>query len=127
MLIVVDASALVDGLFGREVVVAELRQHALNAPVTVDAEVLHAIRRKWIAKLLDDDAALAAVNAFREMVITRHPIQPFVDRMWSLRHNITAYDASYVALAESLSIPLVTRDWRLAHSSGHTARIEYIA
>lgn len=127
MLIVVDASALVDALFGREQVAAELRQHALNAPVTVDAEVLHAIRRKWIANLVDDDTALATVKAFREMMITRHPIQPFLDRMWSLRHNITAYDAGYVALAESLNLPLLTRDWRLAHSSGHSATITYIA
>jgi predicted nucleic acid-binding protein len=46
--------------------------------------------------------------------------------MWSLRHNITAYDAAYVALAESLDVPLLTRDRRLAKSSGHAARIEYI-
>ncbi len=46
--------------------------------------------------------------------------------MWALRHNLTAYDAAYVALAESLDLPLLTRDRRLASSSGHTARIEYI-
>lgn len=46
--------------------------------------------------------------------------------MWALRQNITAYDAGYVALAESLGVPLLTRDWRLAHSSGHAATIEYI-
>lgn len=47
--------------------------------------------------------------------------------MWFLRHNVTAYDAGYVALAESLSLPLLTRDRRLAQSAGHAARIEYIA
>jgi predicted nucleic acid-binding protein len=46
--------------------------------------------------------------------------------MWALRNNITAYDAGYVALAESLGVPLVTRDRRLFNSSGHAARIEYI-
>lgn len=46
--------------------------------------------------------------------------------MWAIRQNVTAYDASYVALAESLDLPLITRDRRLAHSSGHAARIEYI-
>lgn len=47
--------------------------------------------------------------------------------MWALRQNITAYDAGYVAPAEALALPLLTRDWRLAHSSGHTATITYIA
>jgi predicted nucleic acid-binding protein len=46
--------------------------------------------------------------------------------MWALRHNITAYDAGYVALAESMNVPLLTRDGRLSRSSGHAARIEYI-
>ena len=46
--------------------------------------------------------------------------------MWALRKNITAYDAGYVALAESLDLPLITRDRRLSRSSGHAARIEYI-
>lgn len=46
--------------------------------------------------------------------------------MWSFRRNITAYDAGYVALAESLNVPLLTRDRRLSRASGHAARIEYI-
>lgn len=58
--------------------------------------------------------------------LMRHPVEPLVHRMWSLRANVTAYDASYVALAESLSLPLVTRDRRLSRSSGHAAAIEYI-
>jgi predicted nucleic acid-binding protein len=128
MSIVVDASAIVDLLLGADDhVAAELAQHELHSPVTIGAEVLHALRRKWIAGQLHDDVATTAIRAFREMEITRHPIHPFLERMWSLRRNITAYDAGYVALAESLDSPLLTRDWRLAHSSGHAARIEYIA
>ncbi|HEV7766904.1 MAG TPA: type II toxin-antitoxin system VapC family toxin [Thermoanaerobaculia bacterium] len=127
MLIVVDASVIVDALSGVATVAAELRKHELHAPVTIDAEFLHAMRRRWIVKLLDEDAAPTVMKAFREMAIARHPITPLVDRIWSLRRNITAYDAGYVALAESLNLPLLTRDWRLAHSSGHTAGIEYIA
>jgi predicted nucleic acid-binding protein len=64
---------------------------------------------------------------FRRYDIIRYPVEPLVPRMWSLRRNITAYDASYVALAESLNLPLITRDRRLAQSSGHAARIDYIA
>jgi predicted nucleic acid-binding protein len=127
MLIVVDASALVDALLGDDEVMAQLRLHELHAPVTVDAEVLHALRRMWTAKLVTEADALAALDGFHAIEISRHPVQPFLDRMWSLRHNITTYDAGYVALAESLNLPLLTRDWRLAHSSGHTATIEYIA
>ena len=47
--------------------------------------------------------------------------------MWAIRQNLSAYDAGYVALAELLNVPLLTRDGRLARSSGHAARIEYIA
>lgn len=127
MLIVVDASAIVDALLGVGDVDARLQRHILHAPVTIDAEVLHAIRRKWLAKLIDGDLGAEVLQFFQGIPITRHPITPLVDRIWSLRRNITAYDAGYVALAESLNLPLLTRDWRLAHSSGHTAAIEYIA
>jgi predicted nucleic acid-binding protein len=127
MLIIVDASAIVDALFGVGNIHARILQYEVHAPVTVDAEVLHAVRRKWLAKLVEDYEASLAVDLFQTFAITRHPVAPFVKRMWSLRRNITSYDAGYVALAESLTLPLLTRDWRLAHSSGHTARIEYIA
>jgi predicted nucleic acid-binding protein len=46
--------------------------------------------------------------------------------MWALRHNLTAYDAAYVALAEALGVPLVTRDVRLASAAGHAAEIELV-
>lgn len=44
--------------------------------------------------------------------------------MWELRENLTAYDAAYVALAETLDAPLITKDARLAHASGHRATVE---
>lgn len=78
------------------------------------------------AHQLGDDQAATALRMFQAYDITRHPVEPLVQRMWSLRANVTAYDASYVALAESLALPLITRDRRLSHSSGHAAAIEYI-
>jgi predicted nucleic acid-binding protein len=45
-------------------------------------------------------------------------------RVWELRANLTAYDAAYVALAEALGAPLLTRDRRLARAAGHGARVE---
>jgi len=56
--------------------------------------------------------------------ITRYPHALLLDRMWELRDNLTAYDASSVALAEALDAPLVTTDARLAASPGHRATIE---
>lgn len=125
--VVVDASAIVDALLGRRHVAFRLRGLDLHAPVSIDAEVLHSFRRNWVAKQLTDEAAQFAIAFFRSVAITRHAVEPFVERMWALRHNHTAYDAGYVALAESLDVPLLTRDARLSRSSGHAARIEYIA
>jgi predicted nucleic acid-binding protein len=127
MSIVVDASAVIDALLGNAAVQTAIGSRPLHAPVTIDVEVLHALRRRWIAGKLTDVDIGPILESFHDAEITRHPMQPFVDRIWSLRRNITAYDAGYVALAESLDLPLLTRDWRLAHASGHAARIEYIA
>lgn len=77
-------------------------------------------------KRLEAPRALAAIQDFADLPIRRHPHDRFISRIFELRDNVTAYDASYVALAESLNLPLITRDRRLAHSSGHAARIEYI-
>lgn len=129
MTIVVDASVLIDLYLGSrvaEAIVSRLRGEVLQAPVTVDAEVVHSLRRHWLAGVASDRVE-RALRRFVSTEIARHAVEPLVPRIWSLRHNITAYDASYVALAESLTLPLVTRDRRLAHSSGHAARIEYIA
>lgn len=58
------------------------------------------------------------------MELTRYPHTPFIERIWELKENITAYDAAYIALAETLDAPLITTDGRLARSSGHHAAIE---
>ena len=54
------------------------------------------------------------------------PIDVLAVRIWELRENLTAYDAAYVALAEALSAPLVTRDRKLATAPGHRALIEVV-
>lgn len=124
--VVVDASLLVDAVIGIDGCARRIVRADLHAPVTIDAEVIQALRRRWMLGQLGDVEAMAALASFRTRDIIRHPVQPLTPRMWALRRNITAYDASYVALAESLDLPLLTRDRRLSRSSGHAARIEYI-
>lgn len=129
-MIVVDASALVHAFvvtrtgasFDKFRGVTE----ELHAPATVDAEVMHALRRLWLNEIISDADADDAIVALQRAPITRHPIHPFVQRMWQLRNNVTAYDAAYIALAETLDAPLVTRDARLARSAGHGAAVELI-
>jgi predicted nucleic acid-binding protein len=128
MTLIADASVIVDFYLADEradAIAARIGDHVLQAPVTIDAEMLHALRRQLFAGV-PIGRIERALELFRMTPIVRHPIQPLVSRMWSLRHNITAYDAAYVALAESLDVPLLTRDLRLARSSGHAARIEHI-
>ena len=124
---VVDASLFVDAVLDLQRFVVHLANVRFHAPVTVDAEFVQALRRRWLLKQVDDEQAKTAFELFRRYEIVRHPVAPLVDRMWALRQNVTAYDASYVALAESLNLPLLTRDARLSRSSGHAARIEFIA
>lgn len=126
MIAVVDASVIVDHITRVVDLEARLSQYDLHAPVTVDAEVLHGLRRQWFGGLLAEGEAVLAIRLFRTLQITRHPVHHLVERMWAIRQNISAYDAGYVALAEALNVPLLTRDGRLSRSSGHAARIEYI-
>ncbi len=58
--------------------------------------------------------------------LNRYPHDVFLLRIWALRHNLTAYNAAYVTLAEALDAPLITRDSALARASGHRARVELI-
>lgn len=129
-MIVIDASALVDLIMSLRSAPIEARfaeASAIHVPVTVDSEVLHALRKQAYAPTFKQEYADVALSLLGGRALTRHPVQPLGPRLWSLRQNVTMYDAAYVALAESLDIPLLTRDARLSRSSGHTARIEYIA
>lgn len=98
------------------------------APDTINAEVLQTIRAHERSGGLDTDAADEARRAFMQLPITRYPTLTLLERAWELRHNFTAYDAMYVALAEAIGTKLVTTDSRLARATReHTAiRVEVL-
>jgi len=73
---------------------------------------------------LSEDRASDARGDFAELALTRYPHHPLNDRVWALRHNLTAYYAVFVALAETLGVPLVTCDARVASTSADAAEVE---
>lgn len=97
-----------------------------HAPHLIDAEVLHALRRRSLEGTLAADDALDAVIDWERLEVKRHRAAGHLRRVWSLRNNLTAYDALYVALAEDLGCPLVTGDGRLARAPGPRCEIEFL-
>ncbi len=98
----------------------------LHAPYLIDIEVAHAIRRHAANGLIDGAAGRRALADLALFPLQRHSHAPLLPRIWDLRENLTAYDATYVALAEALAAPLLTRDRRLASAPGHQAAIELV-
>jgi predicted nucleic acid-binding protein len=129
--IVVDASAIVDILLRVPAIdmVAYRLFHSgesLHAPHLLDVEVAHALRRHEARRQAGPTRCRDALDDLTRLRLFRHPHNMLLSRVWALRNNLTAYDATYVALAEVLGAPLLTRDQRLASSSGHHARIELV-
>ena len=127
-MLVVDPSAALAALTATDPapgLVERLAEHGdLHAPHLIDTEILDALRRMTMIGELSDERAADARTDFAELSLTRYPHQPLSDRIWMLRHNLTAYDATFVALAETLDAPLVTCDTRVATAPAHHARIE---
>jgi len=126
--LVVDTSAVVDALAGRppdERLLARLSADGdLHAPHLLDVELLHTLRRLVAAGHLSEDRAADARADFADLTIVRYEHGFLADRIWELRHNLTAYDAAFVSLSETLDVPLVTCDRRLASAPGHRAQVE---
>jgi predicted nucleic acid-binding protein len=127
-LIVVDAAAVVDALTGvgdAEDLRRRLTLDDLNAPTVLDYEVLSSLRGLTRGRLLSAARAEDLLTDFEDLQVRRWPFEDALRRrVFQLRDNVSAYDAAYVALAEALDCPLVTRDGRLARSSGLDAQIE---
>jgi len=129
--IVVDASALVEALFQTPAASAARArllnaEQTLHAPHLIDLEVAQVLRRYAASGRIEPAQGRDALNDLNDFPLDRYPHDLFLPRVWELRHNLTAYDAAYVALAEALDATLLTRDRRLAAASGHRARIELV-
>lgn len=129
---VVDASIIVRLLQNRQgdsTLRERFGQHRLvHAPSLIDAEVASAVRGLMLTAKpgirIGVERAEQMLEDFADLPIERHSMTPHLPRVLSLRENLTAYDAFYVALAEALSLPLLTDDRKFDGAPGHTVSIE---
>jgi len=128
-MIVLDASAAVDWLLQTSAgqrIEKRIYSHneSLHAPHLLDLEVVQVLRGLARGGTVPAHRADEAMRDLLDLRITRYPHFVLLPGIWQCRHNFSAYDASYVVLAEKLGAPLVTCDGRLASASGHAAIIE---
>jgi len=128
--IVVDASAIVDSLLNAEDMkrlsgLGDVEDwHA--APNFIDVEVLSGLRRLELGGYISAARAKEAVSDFQQFNLLRFDVAELIPEIWRLRHNISPYDAAYVVLGKILGIRILTRDRRLANTSGHSAKISIL-
>ena len=122
-MIVIHASAMVEALVGRDVDddLLEALSGQVAAPHVLDVEVLSVLRGLVLGGKLDETLAQQARVDHFELLIDRHDAAPLAERIWSLRHQYTCYDAAYLALAEALDAPLHTCDTTLDSGGHHVA------
>lgn len=130
-MIVVDASVIIEVLLQTtsSLVIEErlfFPGETLHAPHLIDVEIAQVLRRYCSSGELESERGREALDDLRGFHIARYPHDIFLPRIWELRQNMTAYDAAYIALAEVLSVPLLTMDKRLASAPGHSAQIELV-
>ena len=119
---IVDASALVVAIAGSgdraRIAEEALHDAALAAPAMVRVEATSAVRAMATSGEIDDTTATRRLGQLLAIPIALHPVEPHLPRIWELRHNVTPYDAWYVALGDALDAPLLTTDARLSRASG---------
>ena len=129
MTVVLDASVVVELVLGTRVG-ARVRQRlldpgiSLHGPELLDLEVLNVLRRYVQAGRIAADRAETAIRRLNELDLRRYRHGPMLPRIWSWRANLSAYDATYVTLAEVLGGPLLTTDARLSRAPGLPVPVE---
>jgi predicted nucleic acid-binding protein len=128
-MIVLDASAAVDWLLrtpaGQRIEQRIFTGHeTLHTVHLIDVEFAQVLRRMVRENKLTAKRAEEALEDLAALRITRYAPVLLLLRIWRLRQNLTAYDAAYIALAENLRAPLITRDQRIASAPGHSAVVE---
>ena len=117
-MIVVDASAALSALLNDGPARWALAGEQLHTAHLVDSEVANGLRRIVAARQLAAEDGWTALDRWRSLGMTRYAVFGVLDRVWALRDNLSAYDASYIALAELLNCPLLTADARLSRAPG---------
>lgn len=117
-MIVIDASAAVLGLLNDGQARATLREAAVACPHLADSEVAHALRAQVLRGEVESMDATRAIDTWGRLGIERVGVRGLLGRIWELRDKVSAYDATYVAVAEALEVTLVTADGRLARAPG---------
>jgi predicted nucleic acid-binding protein len=133
-MLVVNASAVAELLLARpagDAVARALRDHDfdLHAPHLLDVELFSVLRRVVAAGDATAERAGEAVTDLLDLPIERYGHHILAARIWELRENFSAYDAAYVALAESVAVdgaPLITADARLARAVGAHTSVDVI-
>ena len=130
-MIVVDASAMMEYLFttGRGTLIAERLddpEQVVAAPGLMDLEIAQVLRRWSLSGRVSEERAVMALEDLSDLNAGRWPHEPLIWRIWELRHNFTAYDAEYIALAESLDATLLTCDRALAQADVVNCDVEVI-
>ena len=130
-MIVVDASAALEILLrtpAGETLEKRLLESgaSLHAPHLIDVEVAQVLRGFALRGGISPARGEQALHDFAAFSIHRYPHDFLLPRVWELRHNLSAYDAIYVALAEVIAAPLITHDRRLANAAGIRAQVEVV-
>ena len=126
-MIVVDASAALLALLNAGRARRELSTERLHVPHLIDTEIASGLRRKVAAGEIGAGDGWAALDTWRRLGTERYPARGLLHRVWELRDNLTAYDATYVALAENLDCALLTADGRLARAPGLRCPVTVVA
>ena len=127
MLVVLDASVLVNALLIDGASRARLADANLQAHELIDAELLSVLRKLVLGNQLPEHHALQALITAQQLGLRRHASRHLWPRAWELRANLSAYDALYVALAEQLSATLLTGDSRVSRAPGLRCRVDVLA